>query len=374
MKILLKINILLLVNTLLFSSTGIVKEASNVINTPSLKSKINYIASKGDIVHIIKKVYTKHNGTWHKLDNGYVSYELIKLIKNNKSKNTFVSILVDTKVYKDASFNSKIINKINADTNKVIIDTKYIKGNKYPWYKLKEGWVNTPFLNIKKFNNNTRINTNINENKIIKNKPSKLVVKKINKDKDNNKNNNKVSNKLTKPYKRTYNNFVGISAGYSYMDAKKNNIVGNIPLNEDISTNGMNVSFEFGIRYPKYFYTLNYENINYDDVEFNRFLLGAFKTFDYKYNPYIGVLAGMSFIELKKSHFNTTIPKAMGKSNAFGIQFGLEHKIYNNISFNPYIRYINTDHKTILKANPARAKIIRNNNIDLNIGFRYDFY
>jgi len=338
MKILLKINILLLANTLLFASTGIVKETSNVRNKPSLKSKINYILSKGDIVHIVKK-------------------------EKNTPKNTFIVILTDTKAYENSDFNSKILYIINAKAYKEISETKYIKDYEYPWYKIDKGWINTPFLNIKNFDNK------INAIKKIEKKPKKILSNKTAK-----KINIKTKSIVNKPYIRTYNNFIGISAGYSYVDAKKSNIIGNIPLNENISTNGMNISFEFGIRYPKYFYTLNYENINYSDVKFNRFFIGAFKPFTYKYNPYIGILAGMSFIELKKAHFNTTIPKGIGKSNAFGLQFGLENKIYKNWTFNPYIRYVNTNHKTILKANPAKAEIIRNNNIDINIGLRYDFY
>jgi len=344
MKILLKINILLLANTFLFASTGIIKETSNVRNNPSLKSKI---------------------------------------IKQNIYNNDFLPILTNKKVYKNSNFNSEIVTTIKAKDYKGILSTKYIKDYNYPWYKIDEGWINTPFLNINNFNDNSKININkiiqnnslkISQNKSNEKKQNKVLSNKTDKKINTNTKTNHISNKVTKPYERSYNNFLGISAGYSYMDAKKSNIIGNIPLNEDISTNGMNINFELGIRYPKYFYTLNYENINYSDVKFNRFFIGAFKPLTYKYNPYIGVIAGMSFIELKKAHFNTTIPKAMGKSNAFGFQFGLENKIYNNWSFNPYIRYIHTDHKTILKANPARAKIIRNNNIDVNIGFRYDFY
>ena len=159
------------------------------------------------------------------------------------------------------------------------------------------------------------------------------------------------------------------------MSAEKNDITGSISLSRQIDEKTVNISIEAGVQYQSYIYSLAYSKIKYNDIQLDNFLILASRTFDYKYfTPYIGLNLGMSFIELTKSHINSSIYTSRGKRTIYGLQVGLNKDISKDISFHTYVQYLKMNHKTALKAGLAESEILRNDNVNLNIGFRYNLY
>ena len=260
---------------------------------------------------------------------------------------------------------SKIVQIIPKDKYFDILDKKIVKGSPYPWYKIKEGWVTSPNVFITK----AKVKTTPKPIKKLYIKPKiKQIKKKVVKKKEI------IKKKIIKnPPKNQYNSFIGFSLGLSHMNVDKNNINGNINLLTKPDTNGYNGTIEAGIKNKDYFYALGYSYIKYNDALLENILISANKIFDYKLNPYIGVIGGVSMIKLTKSHINSTIPKSKGEQFVYGLQTGIQYPLIDKFSLHTSLQYLYLKHKTVLKVLPAQAELERKNHINLNIGIRYDF-
>ncbi len=287
-------------------------------------------------------------------------------------------IAEDTFLYETIPVKIKTVKNIKKNSHLRVYETRFIKGYTYPWYKVHGGWVNGPYLYL---NKNEKIKTQLSKiksniiehNSTTKTKHNEISLDLIINQKDElSKKNIRIKEDEKKP-KDNYYSFIGLSLGYSTMNVTKQNITGDLQLSEELSYKTINNNIEIGLKNKKATFTINYENLKYKDVTFNRYLIGAFKSLNYTYKPYVGVLLGVSYIKLTKSHINAKIIKKEGKVTTYGAQFGIDKQISKKFSFHSYIRYLNAKHNTLLKSSTQESQILRNQHLNINIGIRYLF-
>lgn len=168
--------------------------------------------------------------------------------------------------------------------------------------------------------------------------------------------------------------FIGLSTGSSKMDVTQNDKIGSISIGTPLDNKGSNFNIELGYRYNlKYFSTISYSLIKYNDIKLHNYLVSYNKVFDNQYNPYLGLVGGVSYIELTKSHINSSLPDEKGRKFAIGVQGGLEINIDKNLDFFFQYQYLKAKHITIVESSPARSEFARDNHSNLSIGIRWIF-
>ena len=169
------------------------------------------------------------------------------------------------------------------------------------------------------------------------------------------------------------NVFVDISTGLSHSPYSKKDISGNININS-LDENGYLYDLALGYRVnDKVFSTLNYQYSKLNEIDFDEYYVTLNYQFDYKLNPYIGILVGKSILHWNEDPLNSSqIKDNTSGSFMYGIQTGLEYEISDNISFIPKLMYTRTDHGTNLISS-AQSYIEHDDHVKLLFGFRYSF-
>jgi len=167
--------------------------------------------------------------------------------------------------------------------------------------------------------------------------------------------------------------FIGVSTGMAYMNVTKTDQTGSLVLTNQPSTKGIGINIETGYEFNKsIFMTGEIEYQKYDDVKLYNYLISLNKRLT-SIPIYLGIVTGMSTIELTKSHINLPITDKIGKSFAIGCQIGYEKPINNKFSIFTQYRFLKASHKTILKTQSAQSELVRDDYSTLNIGFRWRY-
>jgi len=92
------------------------------------------------------------------------------------------------------------------------------------------------------------------------------------------------------------------------------------------------------------------------------------------YDVYVGVVGGISFIEITKSPIaNLDISDAKGRKFALGFQTGFEYPLENNLKFFTQYQYLKAEHKTNIHSKTANAQTMRDNYSNISFGLRWNF-
>ena len=407
-----KLIVSIVVTVNLYASTGVLKQAANIRESAAIDSKIVTVLSKGTTVHNIKKIYTKNNGTWYKIDQGYVSIELInksnisKAIKepevisaveeptkakrkpakviNNTSTSTGV-LKQAANIRESAAIDSKIVTVLPKGTTVHNIKKIYTKNNG-TWYKIDQGYVSIELINK---SNTSKV---IKQVKVIKEpevisvveEPAKVIEEPeiISAVKEPAKVERKQAKVIEEPIKVIKNtitsafvkkHFIGMNLGMTTLKATQNNLTADkMILKNKPDTSGTSITLEAGeILSKNRFRTISYSYIKHDEVVFQNYLL----SYNYRYNKniYAGVVGGVSFIDITKSLVSGKRLYSSGKKMAYGVQIGYERKIKNNITLVAQYQFLKTGHNTALSSVTNNAELIRDNHSNITFGIRMPF-
>ena len=118
MKTILKYGVLTL-PTLLLSNTMFLIQDANIRSNPTLQSDVVTTIKKNAPIEVIKKVYTKNNGTWYQTTQGYLSVELLRKARVSNASNTIKEYIVDNSSYVDASKDQSIAKDLYIDKKQI---------------------------------------------------------------------------------------------------------------------------------------------------------------------------------------------------------------------------------------------------------------
>ena len=143
-----KIVYLSLITTSLLAQQGILLQDANIRTAPSIKADIIKAGVEGDVFHIIDRVKTKYNGTWYHTKRGYLFAPNMRLLseKEVEMRNSTLSH-EDIKVYAQPDTNSLEVANIPKGSKIDVVEAKMVKGDNFLWYRTKDGWINSPYIN-----------------------------------------------------------------------------------------------------------------------------------------------------------------------------------------------------------------------------------
>ncbi len=170
--------------------------------------------------------------------------------------------------------------------------------------------------------------------------------------------------------------FLSLSAGVSSMSVSQNNITGSTVLETKPDDMSFNIEVALGYRFNEdSFSTLSISYIEYDDVT-NYNYLGSYNRIFFNtqtLKPYIGVLAGISSLELTKSSVNGKITDAKNSIFAYGVQIGLEQELSNHFRIFAQFQYLKAEQTTSFNLLSGEFELTRDHYLNLNAGMRYEF-
>ncbi len=170
--------------------------------------------------------------------------------------------------------------------------------------------------------------------------------------------------------------FLGVSSGISHLFTEYSNISGSFSNTKEADTSGLNLAIELGYKYDKNtFSTVSYNYIQFSDAKLYNYLVSYNKVLENApYDMYVGVVTGMSYLELTKSPVsNLPISDGRGGKFAIGFQTGFEHKLSKDLTFVTQYQYLKAKHTTSIASGTASAEIVRDNFSNLNFGVRWSF-
>ncbi|NOQ30772.1 MAG: SH3 domain-containing protein [Helicobacteraceae bacterium] len=261
------------------------------------------------------------------------------------------------------SLDSKVIGYLQKSRKIIILETVQAK-NGYFWYKTPEGYVSESLVKLIPIKTEHKNTENI---EVAESKPTEVKTKSIKTETSELKSTNHFN--IIKS-----NLFVSISAGYSFMSVKQENSTGNLLLSRPTSYEGENITIALGYKHLSgNVGTFSATYVHYNDVNFYNYLISYNKVFDYDYSPYIGLVGGVSFVELTQSHLGGSLADSGGSAFAYGVQFGADKKIDDHISIFAQYQFLKAEHTTELQTTSASSKLTRDNQAKINIGLRYFF-
>ena len=169
--------------------------------------------------------------------------------------------------------------------------------------------------------------------------------------------------------------FIGTSIGYSFMSVKQNDITGSMILGTKPDDTGVNLNLELGYNFTEdTFFTIGLNHQRYNDIKLYNYLVSYnLRLKNISYNPYIGIVGGISYIELTRGHINSPLLDTKGKEFAIGAQVGFEYPLKNNFLLYGQYQLLKAEHKTSLESTPAKSELIRDWYNNLSIGVRWKF-
>lgn len=388
MKFIKTITLLSIMATLSFASYVAIEDL-NVRESASLKSQVVNVYLRGERVDVIKKIYTKDNGTWYHTSEGYISIELLHRVhlpnniqiineSDKKSKKVYVEYFKDLPIYKESNKNNAPIGLLKAN---VVLDVECEITNrkeKHPWFKTDMGYIQSPYLynpglltsclfEEKIYGNFAYAKSFANEE--YKEKEEKKIHGNFEYAKAFKNEKEYETKKKSKPYKL----FVGALITPTLFDIDKSNNL-NIDSSLDDTTIGFNI--HGGIHYNEYLdFILNYDYLPFDDTTLNQYYLSSNYKFNHKYNPYVGISVGMSQLSWTKDPLtNSDTKDKKSQSNFFfGIQGGIEHKYTNDYSVIAQVSYQALKHTTDIENGTNTGTINHTNKLQIGMGLRYEF-
>lgn len=140
--------LLSLVTATLLAKQGILLEYTNIRTAPSIKSDIIRVGAKGDVFEILDSVKSKYNRTWYHTKRGYLFAPNMRILseKEVEMRDSTLS-QEDIKVYAKPNINALEVTTISKGSKVDVLEAKMIKGDNYLWYKTKDGWINSPYIN-----------------------------------------------------------------------------------------------------------------------------------------------------------------------------------------------------------------------------------
>lgn len=377
-----------LIGTSIEYKSDMVIEPTFIRVAPSIISEPIRTVYPSTKIGFIKEIKTSHCGTWYELKDGYILKDFIKPINLNlqdetiffkecllpkplsafKSKDQLV--LQSVHVREFPSINAKTTWMIFPDT-KVEILKEVITPKCGTWYKIKAGYILKNY--VKPVNFHVPIETmdynNCNTNNTFLNLVSSSY--------SNHKSEavKAVEDNEVKESKDELNNFfIGASIGFSTISVKQEDITGSIVLANKLDEEGLNLNLELGYIFEdKNFSTISLGMSNYDDIDLYTLLASYNYLFDYSYNPYLGVSAGVQYMKLTKAHTSAGLNEETGYNMAYGINAGIQKNINKNYLWFLEYKYLKSEHNTEVNISPAKTNIKRDNHHNLNIGIRYLF-
>jgi len=167
--------------------------------------------------------------------------------------------------------------------------------------------------------------------------------------------------------------FIGINLGLTTLKATQSNLTADkMILKDKPDTSGTSITLEVSeILSKNRFRTISYSYIKHNEVKFQNYLL----SYNHRLNNeiYIGVVGGVSFINITKSLVGGTKFASNGYKIARGVQIGYEKKIKNNITLVAQYQFLKTGHNTALSSLTDKAQIIRDNHTNITFGIRMPF-
>ena len=170
--------------------------------------------------------------------------------------------------------------------------------------------------------------------------------------------------------------FLGISTGISHISSEYSNLEGSFSNVTKPDRSGLNLALELGYKYDKStFSTVSYNYIQFSDAKLHNYLVSYNKKLqDMPYNMYVGVVAGISYLDLTKSPVaNLPITDGSGGKFAIGFQTGFEYKLSKDLRLFTQYQYLKAKHTTNITSGTARAETTRDNLSNLNFGIRWSF-
>ncbi|MCK5109985.1 MAG: hypothetical protein KAQ94_00570 [Arcobacteraceae bacterium] len=373
--------------TSLYSSTGTLKQTANLRELPSLTSQKIIILYKNEKVNVFKKVYTKNDGTWYKTNKGFISSELLgfKDLDYRKIKNSYTRYKITATalmIRKYPLLHTQIMGKYKKNTIIQALAFHKDEDNKL-WIETKDGFVYAQYLEEIAFQD--KIEKEIIEKQIVEQIveqteeaiviEKQIIEPKIEIEPVKKENINVPVIKVTHNPDTSEKYFIGVSAGYSQMKVIQNDKVGSLSLGTQPDEKGLNLNLELGYKYnSNYFSTVSYSLIKYNDIKLHNYLASYNKVFnDIRYKPYLGIVGGISYIELTKSHINSQLTDKTGQRFAIGFQTGFEKELYKSFNFFTQYQYIKAKHLTSLESSNAKSELIRDNYSNLSFGIRWGF-
>ena len=156
---------------------------------------------------------------------------------------------------------------------------------------------------------------------------------------------------------------------------KKTNQVSNIPNIKPLDEKATSFSLQAGTKLKEnYELSLNYENVNLDDVNIASYFMSVNYLFNHPLEPYFGVSLGMSDLEWQYDPLvKSQIKDEKLSSLLYGVQGGIVYPIEKEWSVFSQISYQKLDFKTNLTSTPAKATITHEDKKSLGFGIRYSF-
>ena len=399
---------------ILLSGEALVLEDANVREKPSVYSDIINVRPKNDTVEVVRKIYTKNNGTWYQTKSGYISAELLKDLDNSFNPKTTIyrkASINDDKVYtiynkdlnlyKEADDSSKLLDILKANNLLEIECVKTKVKGEYPWYKTKQGYISSPYLYnpgllqnceepkviasipVVMVDKTNSIDENTNKNKKTENiepkinKPKNIPVKKEKRSLVNNTKENTVSKKIIDKKTEDENRFfVGAIIGVNSLSVNTENKSGTITLNTPLDESGYSFNVHIGAKYDEnYRVLLSYDYIPVDDVTLQNYYLSINYQFNTYLNPYLGISSGVSFLDWESDPLtNSSTKDTESEASGFiGLQTGLEYKYNTNYSIITQLLYQEFFHNTKVTNGSNEVHIKHDRVFQLGIGLRYSF-
>ena len=230
------------------------------------------------------------------------------------------------------SLNKSIVLETYKRGTKVEVITKVISDKYGTWYETNEGFISSELVNI----------------------DDKVVKKEVNKD-------------------EKY--FLEVSTGLSMMSVSQYDRTGSMTLGSQPDDKGLNLNLAIGYNYNKdTFSTFGLYHHRYSDTKFYNYLFTYNKRLkDMPYNAYVGLVSGISYIEITKAQINAPILKPKSRKLALGVQVGFEESLDKDLILFGQYRYLKAKHTTSLESNPAKSDLIRDNYSTFSVGLRWSF-
>ncbi len=141
------IALLSLITSSLVAKEGILLDFANIRTEPSSKAEILKVGAKGDVFHILQEV-KNNNITWFYTKRGYLFAKSVRILSDEEVelRNSTLSH-EDIIIYEKPTTDSLEVGVILKGSKIDILEVKNIKGSHYLWYKTKEGWIYSPYIN-----------------------------------------------------------------------------------------------------------------------------------------------------------------------------------------------------------------------------------
>ena len=156
------------------------------------------------------------------------------------------------------------------------------------------------------------------------------------------------------------------------MSVTQTDQIGSIYLGTKPEDKGLTLNIGLGYHYSfDYFSTIDLDYKDYNDVRLYNYIVTLNKKLSD--SVYLGIIGGISNIELRKKQISLPLSDKYGKEYLYGLQLGYEYLIQNNYSIYLQYRYSKAKHITSLESAPVASNLIRDDYSSFLFGFKWMF-